>query len=55
MTKTKICVGDKVVIKKGWLKGNWGTVKMIDDDWYHVAMFNGNDCMVFARDEIRKE
>ena len=55
MARRKILVGDTVTVKTDWMKGNWGIVKMVDDGWYHVAMFGGDECMVFARDEIKLE
>ena len=51
---TKISVGDKVQIKEGFLKGEWGIVRHIDE-FYHVAHANdANTTQVFERNEIRK-
>lgn len=43
----------KVIIKEGIYRGEWGTVRMFDGEYYHVALWGGDDCLVFYRDEIR--
>ena len=51
---TKISVGDKVQIKEGFLKGEWGIVRHIDE-FYHVA--HADDAIttqIYDRNEIRK-
>lgn len=55
MAKT-IKVGDEVNIKAGFHKGDWGIVKLIDEDnMIHVAIFgDSNDCPMFSRNELRR-
>lgn len=50
----QVKVGTKVEIRNGLLKGQWGVVKLIDEasDEYHVAPWNGGECVVLSRDEI---
>lgn len=51
-----IKVGDKVEIKTGWNKGDWGEVVLINDEdnEYHVAMFGDKkDCPVFSKRELK--
>lgn len=33
--------------------GDWGIVKMFDDDVYHVGMFGGDDVHIFDRDQLK--
>ena len=52
----KFKVGDKVEIKTGWNKGDWGKVVLVndEDDEYHVAMFDDKkDCPVFSKRELK--
>lgn len=56
MNKSQIKVGDTVTIKSGLHRGDWGVVKMIDEDKnYHVAMMgDSNFCPIFQRNEIKR-
>lgn len=33
--------------------GEWGIVKYFDGDDYHIALWDGNDQMIFSRDEFK--
>lgn len=46
-------IGKEVTILVGDLKGEWGIVKYFDGDYYHVSPWNGNEAMIFDRNEIR--
>ena len=47
-------VGSKVEITNGLLAGQWGVVKLVNeqDDEYHVAPWDGGECVVLSRDDI---
>ena len=54
--KKTLKVGDYVYIDgNGWYAGEWGVIKYIDeeDDEYHVAISNGDDCPIFSRNELK--
>lgn len=46
-------IGREATIKTGWMKGEWGIIKYFDGDLYHIAMWNGDSCMVFERSEFK--
>ena len=34
--------------------GEWGTIKMFDGEYYHIAIYNDADmAVIFTRDEFR--
>ena len=33
--------------------GEWGIIKGFDGDYYHIALWNGDTCLAFARSEFR--
>ena len=47
--------GTRVVIKAAqhWANGEWGIVKHFDGEYYHVAIANGNEQVIFTRSELR--
>jgi ribosomal protein L24 len=49
-----IAIGDRVTIKAGDEKGQWGIVRMVLADEYHVAIAGGSDVRVYERSEISK-
>ena len=48
-------IGKKVIItnRDHYLFGEWGIVKYYDGERYHVAPWNGDEELVFDRDEFR--
>lgn len=38
-TDNKIRLGDWVIIKSGWMRGEWGKVLFIEDGFYHVGAY----------------
>lgn len=49
-------IGKKVIItnKDSWAFDQWGTVKMFDGEYYHIAIYNDPDTvLIFTRDEFR--
>lgn len=53
MKQKENLIGRKVQINAGWAKGEWGIIKGIINDEYHVAPWNTEDmALVFSRDEI---
>src|ERR1700722_6731728 len=36
-----------------WANGEWGTIKGFDGEYYHVAIANGTEQLVFVRSELR--
>ena len=46
--------GTRVVIKAAqhWANGEWGIVKHFDGEYYHVAIANGNEQVIFTRSEL---
>jgi hypothetical protein len=52
----KIKVGDKVnICSKGhWADGEWGIVRLICGDEYHVGIAGDESCMVFAKSELKR-
>ena len=49
----RMSVGNKVKILVGWMKGEWGIIRKIDGNEYHVALYNGNECLLFNKKELR--
>jgi transcription elongation factor len=52
----KIIVGDKVQIRLGqsWMSGEWGIVREVNGDEYHVAPYNDEKmALIYSRAEIR--
>ena len=52
----KDIVGMKVHIKdkESMHFGGWGRVVLFDGEYYHVAMFEDNDCVcIFSRDALK--
>lgn len=48
-------VGDRVEIKTGWARGEWGIVKLIKGNEYHVGIANSNtSVLVYWRNELLK-
>lgn len=55
--KQKFEIGQKVVVKKNvdsMYACEWGIVKYFDGDDYYVAIWNGNEQMVFQENELKK-
>ena len=50
----EIPVGTRVEIKTGMYRGEWGTVRYYDGEYYHVALWDGNDCPIFERSELKE-
>lgn len=51
-------VGKKVTIKckESMYNGAWGVIKHFDGEYYHIAMWNGNEeLLVFERNEFKVE
>ena len=46
-------IGKEVTIKTGWYKGEWGIVRDYDGEYYYVALWNGNDVLIFSRQDIK--
>lgn len=53
----KKLVGKVVTIttKDSWAFGEWGVIKMFDGEYFHIAIANGNPCLIFSKDEFRVE
>lgn len=53
MTTSKL-IGKRVEIKSAdsQYKGDWGVIKLIENNQYHIALWNGDDTIVLDRDEI---
>lgn len=51
----EIPVGTVVDIKSpdSCYNGEWGVVRYFDGDSYHVALWDGNDCPIFDRKELK--
>ena len=52
--KSKL-IGKEVIIttRDSWAFDQWGIVKMFDGEYYHIAIYNGDPCLIFTRDEFR--
>ncbi len=52
--KSKL-IGKKANIKDdsdSMYAGEWGIIKYFDGDYFHIAMWNGNEEPVFSRNEF---
>lgn len=45
--------GQRVTLLTGDEKGGWGTLQLIKDDEYHVALYGGSDVRLYDASEIR--
>lgn len=43
-----------ITARESWAYGEWGTVKMFDGEYYHIAPWNDDRVeLIFTRDEFR--
>ena len=54
-TMTNELIGKKVTIrcKASWANGEWGIIKAYDGKYYHIAIWNGEQQLIFTRREFR--
>ena len=48
-------IGKQVTIrcKASWANGEWGIIKAYDGKFYHIAIWNGEQQLIFTRREFR--
>lgn len=48
-------IGKKVYItnEEHWAYGEWGIIRYFDGDSYHIAIANGDEELIFDRDEFK--
>ena len=39
--------------RQSWAYDQWGIVKYFDGTYYHIALYNGTETLVFERNEFR--
>lgn len=37
-----------------WANGEWGIIKGFDGEYYHVALYNGREQLIFTPKELKK-
>ena len=42
-----------IIARSSWAYGEWGRIVHYDGQNYHVALWNGEEALVFSRNEIK--
>lgn len=50
-------IGKKAYItaRDSWAYGEWGIIRDFDGDYYYIAIADGNECLVFTKDEFKEK
>ena len=46
-------IGKEATIKVGPYKGEWGIIQYYDGDFFHIALWGGDDALIFEPHEIK--
>ena len=42
-----------IINKSSWAYGEWGVIKDFDGEYYYIAIANGDETLIFKRNEFR--